>query len=572
MMVVALCLTVTARAQQLIIPLSETEKDNFTLAIDSLQLGAHLDQTMSLTLQYCLTGKKLPRGQRVIIEPVLKDSTHAVSFKPIEIYGTYAYYDFVRYTKPLAPDTTPLQLRHLEVRNYQPYHHSLTSEPWMSRAELILHVTRTDGCGNELSCQTQSVVAPTPTYRYKQDGAVREVQLEQFHGTAYVAFPVNRTELLIDFRDNRRELSQLKHTIDSVINSPNIEIHSITIKGFASPEGSYASNEQLARGRTNSLSHFIASQSNIAPELIHTDYEPEDWQGLRRHVAYMQLPDREELLKLIDADMDPDEKLYKIATTHTPSFRILLEQVFPLLRHTDYQISYTRKNVTEHQGSFSVDTLYSLPLDTLPVTPDTGNRRFKPYRPLLALKTNMLLDLALAPNIEIEVPFGSRRQFSIMAETWFPWYRLGHNEDGDKNRYHRSDQLPTRYSYELQNVGLELRYWFGSRCASRPVLTGTFVGIYGAGGKYDLEWKSVGNQGEYTSFGISAGHSWLLGRHWNLELSGSVGYVGGPMRHYEAEFDDARLIFRNYDKLRYIGPTKLKLSLVYVLGTKLRQR
>ena len=41
---------------------------------------------------------------------------------------------------------------------------------------------------------------------------------------------------------------------------------------------------------------------------------------------------------------------------------------------------------------------------------------------------------------------------------------------------------------------------------------------------------------------------------------------------YENEFDDARLIYRSDNHLNYFGPTKLKLSLVYVLGTKLRQR
>jgi hypothetical protein len=45
-----------------------------------------------------------------------------------------------------------------------------------------------------------------------------------------------------------------------------------------------------------------------------------------------------------------------------------------------------------------------------------------------------------------------------------------------------------------------------------------------------------------------------------------VGYVGGPRRHYNAEFDDTHLIYRYSSRIRYVGPTKLKLSLVWLLG------
>ena len=190
---------------------------------------------------------------------------------------------------------------------------------------------------------------------------------------------------------------------------------------------------------------------------------------------------------------------------------------------------------------------------------------FRTYRPIVAVKTNLLFDAALAPNIELEIPMG--RHWSFMVEDWFPWFRLGHNTAGDSNKYYRSDQRPTRHSYEVWTLGAELRWWFAPGCRrSIPYLSGTFVGIYGAGGKYDVEYRSEGYQGEFTSFGLTLGHSWPLSRHWNLELSASAGYVGGPQRHYIAEFDDARLIFHNYDRLRYIGPTKLKISLAWLLG------
>ena len=47
--------------------------------------------------------------------------------------------------------------------------------------------------------------------------------------------------------------------------------------------------------------------------------------------------------------------------------------------------------------------------------------------------------------------------------------------------------------------GLEGRYWLGShqKRENSEVLTGHFFGLYAGGGKYDLQWKENGYQGEF---------------------------------------------------------------------------
>ena len=212
------------------------------------------------------------------------------------------------------------------------------------------------------------------------------------------------------------------------------------------------------------------------------------------------------------------------------------------------------------------------PQQTPAATPQPTYSNFRTFRPLFAIKSNALFDLALTPNIEVEVPLGRDKRWSLMAEVWCPWYRFGHNSSGESNPYRRSDQRPTRHAYQLLNIGVEARYWFAPRrnCA-RPTLCGGFLGIYGSGGKYDMEFDSEGYQGEFTSIGISGGYSWPISRHWNLELSAAVGYVGGPRVHYGGEFDDTRLIYRDNKTWHYFGPTKLKVSLVWVIGKKIER-
>ena len=141
-----------------------------------------------------------------------------------------------------------------------------------------------------------------------------------------------------------------------------------------------------------------------------------------------------------------------------------------------------------------------------------------------------------------------------MAEYWTPWYVWHH--------YSRA--------YEIQTWGLELRRWNGKCRERKPALTGTFWGAYAAFARYDLEWNSSGDQGEAYSVGITYGRSWPIHRHWNFELSVSIGAFYGPRRHYEGEFNDTHLIWKYNSHIFWVGPTKVKMSLVFFVGNTKR--
>jgi outer membrane protein OmpA-like peptidoglycan-associated protein len=567
----ALLLFIVSSVQaQHIIPLPGAKNDKLTVCIDSVYFtslpGAN---DYGLQFRFVVMGDKLPRKEHIVIRPQLTSGDSVVSFPPVEIDGQWAYYHQVRSGVP----PTGLRYRAKNVRDYRHYSGRLAVADWMQLATLSFQVERTNGCGDILSSDAFILRAPTPEYKVYREEDIKHEEVSTLQGSAYVSFPVNRSEVRPDFHNNEVELERLRHTIDSVSNDTTIEVVRIEIKGFASPEGKYANNDRLARERTSSLTRYIIEHTNVSPMLFHTAYEPEDWVGLRNFVdSTSLLTNRDAMLRIIDSDGEPDEKLSRIVKNHPEDYKTLDAIAFPLLRHTDYQISYTQKSVTRTAGAVHTDTVYCLRTDTLvqPAPEIVEGERYKTFRPLLAVKTNLLFEALLAPNVEIEVPFGTKRRWSAMAEVWCPWWRFDHNAAGDVNKYYRSDQRPTRIAYQLLTVGAELRYWFPGRCPEAvPVLTGPFVGLYVAGGKYDLGRDGKGDQGEFFSVGISAGYSWPIARHWNLELSAAVGYVGGPKVHYENEFDDARLIYRSDDDWKsWFLPTKLKLSLVYVIGKK----
>lgn len=177
-------------------------------------------------------------------------------------------------------------------------------------------------------------------------------------------------------------------------------------------------------------------------------------------------------------------------------------------------------------------------------------------RPLLAVKTNLLMNMISAINVEAEVPIGNR--WSIAGEWIFPWWLWT-----DRQR-----------CFQLLSGNLEGKYWFGDR-GSRDVMTGWFVGLYAGAGLYDLEWDKTGYQGEfYIAAGLSGGYSHTISRRGNLRLEYSlgVGYLNTDYRKYKAEYcvyDHWHLNHKSSGRYTWVGPTKAKVSLVWMLSRKI---
>ena len=174
-------------------------------------------------------------------------------------------------------------------------------------------------------------------------------------------------------------------------------------------------------------------------------------------------------------------------------------------------------------------------------------------KPLFAAKTNLLFDAVSALNVEIEVPIGKR--WSIAGEYIFPWWLL---ED-------------KQIAVKMLCGNLEGRYWFGNR-ADKKELIGWYMGLYAGGGYFDLEWKNKGYQGEFfIATGLSGGYAHTISKNgnWRMEYGFGVGYMQTKYREYVPKFgfDDEWHLIRQRDGIhRWLGPTKAKVSLVWMIN------
>ena len=167
--------------------------------------------------------------------------------------------------------------------------------------------------------------------------------------------------------------------------------------------------------------------------------------------------------------------------------------------------------------------------------------------PRIALKTNLLHDAILTPDLGIEISLA--RKFSLSAEGVWAWW--------SNNSRHRF--------WRIYGGWIEGRYWFAPDARQRS-LTGHHLGIYGSCHSFDFEFGHKGWQSDGLMYGIglSYGYSLRISQRLNLDFSARVGFSSGNITEYEPQRGIYSCTSR-YHK-RYFGLTGLEITLVWFPG------
>lgn len=165
----------------------------------------------------------------------------------------------------------------------------------------------------------------------------------------------------------------------------------------------------------------------------------------------------------------------------------------------------------------------------------------------MAVKTNMLYDAALIPNLGVEFSLG--KNYSIAGNYMYAWW-----SNSEKHRYWRT------YGGDL-----ELRKWFGNKAKQKP-LTGHHVGVYVQGLTYDFELGGRGYIADKWNYGggISYGYSVPIAKRLNIDFSIGIGYIHGEYKEYLPQ--DGHNAWQLTKMRNWIGPTKAEVSLVWLIG------
>ncbi len=200
--------------------------------------------------------------------------------------------------------------------------------------------------------------------------------------------------------------------------------------------------------------------------------------------------------------------------------------------------------------------------DTIaPQVPDSIVEQPIQREPMLAIKTNLLYDLATAVNVGIEF-YTHNPRFSILANYTSPWWSYSKKH----------------LCMQMIDGSLEGRYYFDKERKH----TGHYLSVYGQANLYDFCLDAErGWQGEGYGAGIGYGYVWQpwKNKRWKLEAFMRVGYYhsiydpyhagekGNDKYYYDWDGPIENFIRRNH-RLRWFGPTGVGVTLGYDLFTR----
>ncbi len=368
-----------------------------------------------------------------------------------------------------------------------------------------------------------------------------------------------------EYRNNRAVFTSLDKTIKSL----DIEsIDSVVIVAKASPEGVLEHNNALARRRANAMRRYVSDRYPKLMPLLKVRGEGESWEELRSCVVsdgVMSQQEKQRVLRILDNEtISIGTRKWRLE--RDARYGYLYRTYYPILRNSTLLVIY-------------VDGEPVMPIAlNNPLTPEMRPRKLAlaavepvvvPVRDaeapatrrdtvLFALKTNMLYDALTVLNAELEVPIS--RHFSLAVEYLFPWW--------ERNN---------KYCLQYLELGFEGRYWFRNNVHKADRLGGHFLGLYGMSAMYDIQNDyDPAYQGELWSTGLTYGYAMRVGKQKriSLEFSLSVGYLSTGYRNYFPADDYSELYINklNIGRLRYFGPTKLKVSLVVPINIGYNKR
>ena len=165
-----------------------------------------------------------------------------------------------------------------------------------------------------------------------------------------------------------------------------------------------------------------------------------------------------------------------------------------------------------------------------------------------AVKSNLLFDAVLVPNIGVEVTLC--KQFTVALDWYYTWFK-----SDSRHRY-----------WQCYGGYLTFRRYLRNWRNTQNDLTGHHLGAYVSMLTYDVEWGGKGYQASKPGFGfgLEYGYSMPLNRRLRLEFNLGVGFQDGEYDEYEP-IDD-HYVWQSTHKRHWWGPTKAEVSLKWMIG------
>lgn len=184
----------------------------------------------------------------------------------------------------------------------------------------------------------------TPYLSYVEP-MVEEIKSRDVQAECFLDFVVNRVDIRPEYMNNPKELGKIRAMIDDLKNDANVNVKRLDIIGYASPEGTLEANKRLSEGRAMALRNYLATQYDFPKNQYHIQFGGENWEGLVKALATVEMDDKAEVLDIIENIPIEKGRETKLMKLHGGvPYRFMLKNIFPSLRVAICKVSYDIKN------------------------------------------------------------------------------------------------------------------------------------------------------------------------------------------------------------------------------------
>lgn len=388
--------------------------------------------------------------------------------------------------------------------------------------------------------------------------------------------------LELPYMDNDRHLAALGDSIRSLGADPAVVLRRILIQASASPDGNTKYNKELARKRGEDLRDYLKDNLSLPDSIFTLQPQGEGWSELAEKLGRTDAPWRDKAIAIIrdtpewvvrEGKVVDGRKRQLMNLAGGRAWQYMKENLFDSLRSgalvvceveriervqpepetAQAELKPASDNVmnpddtadTTEKEIDTTATLYNKEDDTIPQdNADKEETEKKPF--FMAVKTNLLYDVALVPNVGLEFYLG--QGWSISGNWMYAWWK-----NDTRHRYWR-----------IYGGELDIRKYFGRKAAEKP-LQGHHLGVYAQGLTFDFETGGKGYLSNFSyGFGLEYGYSLPVAKRLNIDFGLGIGYGGGKYKVYEPE-DDC-YVYKETKQRHWFGPTRAEISLIWLLG------
>ena len=334
----------------------------------------------------------LGRSRSVVITPILHKPDESVALEDLVIRGgrfsllqERDYWQYETYVERFRPDTVGREAAFNRFVKF-PYPEDVRLDSLVEGRSTVTYyysqAVKTDETSKKMliTLQGQALAVDDSAYRLPPSDTLSYVvsSMLSFVDTVpryrikvidkfvtvedrnYIQFFMGDTRVIDTLGDNRRQLDKITSLMRQIVEQEEFYVDTITLTATASPEGSYAANERLARGRAQALKRYLVKRyGRQIGTMLTVRWVAEDWPELTNRIRTdREIVNRDAILELIASEKNPDRREQAIRQWFSKDYAYIRSMIYPQLRAVNFRYNLRRKGMVK-------DTIHTTELDTV---------------------------------------------------------------------------------------------------------------------------------------------------------------------------------------------------------------